>query len=270
MPAKTASKVVELHDPKRHVTLEQHEAVKSLTLYEALALAQGEMSNPVKDKTVTVQTRNGAAYEYKYATLDKTLDIIRGACNRYGVFITQPVVIEPRGADGYFERLQTMATKGDEQIILSSMTLPPYTDEKTRGSQLTYFRRHEITTAFGLAGEEDTSEFNERKEYFEDPGPKTYTDDQRRQMARDKDDQKREAEVERVELYADIKGKIKVVEALGMTKGDVTDWVDREIGKSQQVMSLDELQQVAEYLGECAASLAEQNNERLQDEDVPF
>ena len=122
-------------------------AEETKTLADLLAEAQAEMPNPKKDR----EGQKGYQ-KYKYATLDKVLDIVKGPLNKRGIFLTQPTW---KLDDGKMA-VQTVVYKGEEKMTLD---LKPYEycdDPQEFGKRETYARRYSLLTAFGLAGEDDT------------------------------------------------------------------------------------------------------------------
>ena len=116
-------------------------------LIRLLAEAQAEMPNPKKDR----EGQKGYQ-KYKYATLDKVLDIVKGPLNKRGIFLTQPT---GKLGEGQMA-VQTVVYKGNEKMTLD---LKPYEycdDPQEFGKRETYARRYSLLTAFGLAGEDDT------------------------------------------------------------------------------------------------------------------
>lgn len=119
-------------------------------LHAALAKAQGAMSNPVKNREVSVKSDRGA-YKFAYATLDAILDGIRKPLADNGLAFTQTLERHPEG--------QVMCLRLFHAAGGSIVTCMPV-DAKTvkmqeLGSLITFARRYQIAAFFGLAAEED-------------------------------------------------------------------------------------------------------------------
>lgn len=121
------------------------EETKSLSTL--LAEAQAEMPNPKKDR----EGQKGYQ-KYKYATLDKVLDIVKAPLNARGIFITQPTGMTDDGR----MRVQTVVFRDGAQMVLDTKPFEYDSDPQEFGKRETYARRYSLLTAFGLAGEDDT------------------------------------------------------------------------------------------------------------------
>lgn len=124
---------------------------KQALLYAALAAAQGKMSNPVKNREVSVKSDRGA-YKFAYATLDSILDGIRGPLASNGLAFTQ--TLEKR-EDGMVMCLRLFHSGGG--LVSTCMPLDSARIVKMQemGSLMTFARRYQIASFFGLAAEED-------------------------------------------------------------------------------------------------------------------
>lgn len=116
-------------------------------LIRFLAEAQAEMPNPKKDR----EGQKGYQ-KYKYATLDKVLDIVKAPLNARGIFITQPTGMTDDGR----MRVQTVVFRDGAQMVLDTKPFEYDSDPQEFGKRETYARRYSLLTAFGLAGEDDT------------------------------------------------------------------------------------------------------------------
>lgn len=116
-------------------------------LIRLLAEAQAEMPNPKKDR----EGQKGYQ-KYKYATLDKVLDIVKAPLNARGIFITQPTSMTDDGC----MRVQTVVFRDGAQMVLDTKPFEYDSDPQEFGKRETYARRYSLLTAFGLAGEDDT------------------------------------------------------------------------------------------------------------------
>jgi hypothetical protein len=120
-------------------------------LYAALAKAQGGMANPVKNREVAVKSDRGS-YKFAYATLDAILDIVRPALSANGLAFTQ--TLEKR-EDGMVMCLRLF--HGGGGMVSTCMPLDQSRIAKMQemGSLMTFARRYQIASFFGLAAEED-------------------------------------------------------------------------------------------------------------------
>lgn len=124
---------------------------KQALLYAALAAAQGKMSNPTKNREVAVKSDRGS-YKFAYATLDSILDGIRGPLASNGLAFTQ--TLEKR-EDGMVMCLRLFHSGGG--LVSTCMPLDSARIVKMQemGSMMTFARRYQIASFFGLAAEED-------------------------------------------------------------------------------------------------------------------
>lgn len=127
-------------------------------LYGALAKAQGAMSNPDRNRTVTVRSDKGN-YSFDYATLDNIIDTARKALSTNGISVVQMLERDDTGATVMVTRL--LHSGGG--MIMNEMPISlPGPDERGRppkiqelGSIITYARRYAICAMLNIAAEED-------------------------------------------------------------------------------------------------------------------
>ena len=121
-------------------------------LAAALALAQGVIKNPERNKHVSVQTRSGGDYSFEYATLDAIMDAIRQPLSQNGLSYTQTT---EQDENGKF-RLETTLLHSSGQYI-SSITPIIVEDGGNQkfGSALTFMRRYALQTIVGVAADTD-------------------------------------------------------------------------------------------------------------------
>lgn len=128
-------------------------------IHEALAKAQGKLSNPTRNRTVKVASTRGS-YSFEYATYDHILDTIRPVLDEFGLGLTQGVeIIEGE------QWLVTNLVKDNERIgNMVKVILPTATDRDGQpktispqeyGSSLTYARRYGLCLLLNIASEED-------------------------------------------------------------------------------------------------------------------
>jgi hypothetical protein len=119
-------------------------------LIRAMAKASLTMKNPIKNKTVTVNSRRtGRTYTYKYSTLDVVLDCVRIPLGENGMWI--PAM----GADDDPELVVTVYHESG-QWASSTMRLRP--DEPTKegiAGAATFWRRQMVQWLTNLSAEDD-------------------------------------------------------------------------------------------------------------------
>lgn len=125
----------------------QENPITCANLFKALAAAQGTLTNPTKDTE---------GYNYKYATLDQVIDILREVLPQHGLCYMQNPI--PAG-DGQVS-IQTIVGHESGEHISSVLTMPIVENGRNNSAQnyggtLTYIRRYALTSVFGLATEED-------------------------------------------------------------------------------------------------------------------
>ena len=126
-------------------------------LATALAKAQGELVNPEKSLTATVQVdRQGNSHRtFRYAPLSSGLDIVRKTLGRHEIATVQTTAIDPATAT---VTLTTIFAHGSGEWISSEWPVCPVSDTATprrMGAALTYARRYALFTLVGIAGEDD-------------------------------------------------------------------------------------------------------------------
>ena len=115
-------------------------------LAAALASAQAAFPTISRDKEVTVQTKAGGSYKFKYAPLDSILNAVRKPLSENGLALTQLL------DDG---DLVTMLMHKGGGRLAGRVTLPSVEGIQAFGSAITYLRRYSIQSILGIAAEED-------------------------------------------------------------------------------------------------------------------
>lgn len=119
-------------------------------LATALAKAQGDLHNPLKDK---------AGYGYKYADLAQLLDIVRPVFSKHGLSIVQFITTERRENMNYVNVATHLLHESGEE--LNSLLSLPYIEGKGMntvqaiGSVSTYGRRYALASLCGIAQSDD-------------------------------------------------------------------------------------------------------------------
>lgn len=134
---------------RRLVELAARDHEAEAGLIEALAAAQGEFKTVRKTKRA-----NAGKYSYTYASLDDVLAACLPALNAHGIALTQEAVVSPSPV--LTVKVTTTLRRGSAQIEFEAFELP-VADASAQGvgSALTYARRYAVSTALGIAAEED-------------------------------------------------------------------------------------------------------------------
>ena len=114
-------------------------------LAEAMAKAQGEMTNPPKTRTV-----NAGKYSYAYAELDSIIDHVRPVLAKNGLAVIQRINTTAEAVT-----LITDLVHESGQLIDSTHPLPKGCAAQEFGSYLTYARRYSLCAILGIAAESD-------------------------------------------------------------------------------------------------------------------
>lgn len=113
---------------------------------EALAKAAGGITNPVKNREVTVRSDKGS-YKFKYATFDAILDAIRKPLSDNGLWFVQTL-------DG--NQMVTTLYHSSGQTLMSRIPfVPGGNGPQAMGSALTYAKRYGLCALLGIAADED-------------------------------------------------------------------------------------------------------------------
>ncbi len=121
-------------------------------LAAALAKAQATFPAIPKDKEVTVTSKSGASYKFKYAPLDSILSATRKPLTDNGLALLQLLDSDADGAPALVTRLIHSAGGS-----VTGRTPIPATEGSVQafGSAITYLRRYAIQAILGIAAEED-------------------------------------------------------------------------------------------------------------------
>ena len=117
---------------------------------QALAKAQGEFVNPVRNRTVTVKS-DRESYEFAYATFDTILDMARPVLARHGLAFMQTV-----SRDGTAVRVTTRLLHASGEWVEDAVAAPAErAGLQALGSATTYLKRYALTAMLGIAADED-------------------------------------------------------------------------------------------------------------------
>lgn len=121
------------------------QSTETAALFEALAKAQGEISNAPFD-------RENPHFKARYATQASLRDVSREALSRHGLAVIQSTINGDPGWAG----VETMLCHASGQWVRSCLLLPTTkADAQGYGSAITYARRYAFSAILGLAAEED-------------------------------------------------------------------------------------------------------------------
>jgi len=128
------------------------------SIAEALSKFQGECPVIEKTMTVTVTTKAGFKYSYKYADLPTILSTINPILAKNGLSITQPL-----SGDTDTLQIKTLLLHTSGENIESLISVKVERTEKMSyvqavGSAITYLRRYAITSLLNLSADEDVDD----------------------------------------------------------------------------------------------------------------
>ncbi|WP_447593599.1 ERF family protein [Aquipseudomonas campi] len=127
-------------------------------LYAALAAAQADYAPLAKNRKVTIKTRTGGSYEFRYADLEAVFSSTRPALAKQGISFVQ--TIQP--ANGRSSLVSMLAHKsGGTLTSIIEFNMPSGGDIKDFGAHLTYLRRYAATALLGVAADDDLDENGE-------------------------------------------------------------------------------------------------------------
>lgn len=125
------------------------EAIGKLT--EALAKAQAVMTSPSRNREVTVATKSGGSYKFKYATLDHILESVRKPLTDNGLWFTQTLA----NGDGKYRLVTTLMHTSGEWVESEQPLFLTDQSNQAFGSALTYAKRYALAGMLGIAADED-------------------------------------------------------------------------------------------------------------------
>jgi hypothetical protein len=119
------------------------------TLVAALSKSQGEFPEIQKNSTVTVKTKSGAVYTYKYAALGDILKAVKGTLSKNGLALVYRVIDEQDCV------LIAELRHSSGEYLKSSHRLGHYNDPKDFGGAMTYYRRYLTEGLLGICAQDD-------------------------------------------------------------------------------------------------------------------
>lgn len=120
-------------------------------LAEALAAAQGEFTNPDRNREVRVETKSGGEYRFTYSTLDCVMDMARPILARHGLSITQPPTVRDGQVIVLTRLMHASGQWQEEEIPVRPESFGP----QQIGSAITYLKRYAYCGMLGIASDED-------------------------------------------------------------------------------------------------------------------
>ena len=114
------------------------------SLAEAFVAAQAKMESPKR-------TASNPHFKSKFAPLEECVRVSIPALNAEGIALSQPCVSTDDGRVG----VRTVLIGHGEEMDLGTLLGNPPDDPQKVGSWLTYFRRYALTSALGLAADDD-------------------------------------------------------------------------------------------------------------------
>jgi hypothetical protein len=114
------------------------------TIAEALAAAQAELTDPVKDLV-------NPHFKSRYADLATVLKTVRPVLSKHGIALTQTTRVEDDGRMLLVTRLHWR----DEEVVGYYPVSPTKNDPQGLGSAMTYARRYALQAIVGVAADDD-------------------------------------------------------------------------------------------------------------------
>lgn len=123
-------------------------------IFGALAKAQGQFGNVVRDLVASVQSTKGS-YQYSYADLGACLDVVRKPLADNGLAVLQSCF----QSDGDIHVETRLAHGSGEWIDYGVMVMTPQRPgPQAVGSCITYARRYALAAALGIAQTDDDAQ----------------------------------------------------------------------------------------------------------------
>lgn len=118
----------------------------------ALAKAQGQFTNPARNREVKVKTKAGDTYTFTYATLDAIMDVVRGPLSANGLALCFSL-----GNDSLGPVCSTRLIHASGQWIetWTPILVAEGANAQGWGSALTYARRYGLCALLAITADED-------------------------------------------------------------------------------------------------------------------
>ena len=117
----------------------------------AFAKAQGAFVNPAKDREVTVTTKTGSSYTFKYATFAAIVDAVRKPLADNGMSFLQ---ITSADEHGHLLTTRLLHASG-EWLEFDTPVFVASEGAQAFGSGVTYAKRYALSTMLGITADED-------------------------------------------------------------------------------------------------------------------
>ncbi len=127
-------------------------------LYGALATSQGAFLPIDKNKTVTIQPREGRAYSFAYADLSTLITATRPALSANGLAVMTPIV---RCENEQMSKVLCIIAHADGARIVATFCFTPNGDMKTLAGTQTYLKRYSYSSMLCLAADSDADDIPE-------------------------------------------------------------------------------------------------------------
>lgn len=122
---------------------------KPKSIYKSLVTVCAEVENVKRDTSGQVGNS-----KYKYATIDAVLEVVQPLLKANGLALVQYVEDDAMVATLYHE--------GGESLPMGRYNLGVFVDSQKRGSAITYARRYQLCSIFGIAQEDDDGKADAR------------------------------------------------------------------------------------------------------------
>jgi hypothetical protein len=206
------------------------------TIDDRLAAAQGNIANPKMDAEADM-----GRFKTKYATLANVLDVVRPACNKEGLFLTQRLIEKKDGKSAVI----TKVSCGGKSETLDMFPVDVVPNMQSFGSTITYARRYSLLNAFGIAGaDDDDGTGGEQQEAPES-----------------------EASPEKKSLLGDL---MREASGLGVKPSTIKAWAIRVTRSSIEKLSESEIDIVIDHVKDVISTKKQAAGEVVQTEEVPF
>jgi hypothetical protein len=124
-------------------------------LAEALAKAQGSITNPQTNKTVTIKPRERQPYTYNYADLGACIDAAKPHLAANGLSTPTTLTYPPVGQQGGQPMLEMMLLHTSGQFMISEYPLPKNAADKDLAAAMTYGKRYLFCALVFMASDDD-------------------------------------------------------------------------------------------------------------------
>lgn len=118
----------------------------------ALVHAQAEIESVVKDKTGTIQGKDGkAGYSYKYSDLSSVIEAVKKPLNANGICFLQA----PARANGGIQVTTRLMHESGQYVEQDTFIPGNFPTPQSAGSAITYGKRYGLQSLSGLPSEDD-------------------------------------------------------------------------------------------------------------------